>query len=242
MEKLLLGENKVIVFYYCINFILISILLLVVVLSFSLITVEVEKLKIDNAHAITAIINNAIEKEPLQIIDNIEILARLKIKIFNILPITILTINNKKIKKAIKKNIGKMQLPAKKKELIKSIATDIICNHIQINKININIELGLNNAYYTALASAISMIIIAIGLNLITEDRIKIYKDEQKQEKYIDKNFKYNVDPVYSEKVIFSLAICTKITIKTLSIIKKLLMYKSNLFVNNTNKYKVKES
>lgn len=231
-----------IVFYYCVNFILITILLLVVILTFSSITVEVKKLKIDNAHTITTIINYAIEKKYTQIIDNIEILVKIKIKVFNILPVTILTINNKKIEKIIKKNIGKLQVPLKKKELIKDIAIDIIINHIQINKINIDIALGLANAYCTALASTVFMIMLAIGLNFVTEDRIKTYKNEEKQEKYIDKNFKYKVNPIYNEEVVFSLAIGIKLTVRILSIIKKLLMYKSNLFVNNTNKYKVKES
>lgn len=242
MGKLSLGESKVIVFYYCVNFILITILLLVVILTFSSITVEVEKFKLDNAQTVTTIINYAIEKKYEPIIDSIEILVKLKIKVFNILPVTIFTIDNKKIKSIIKKNIGKMEVPPKKKELIKDIAIDIINNHIQINKIDIDINLGLANAYCTALASTIFMIMLAIGLNLVTEDRIKTYKDEQKQEEYIDKNFKYKVEPIYSEVVVFSLAIGIKITIKILPIIKKLLMYKSKLFVNNTNKYKVKES
>jgi len=242
MEKLSLGEYKVIVFYYCLNFILITIVVLVVILAFSSITVKVEKIKIDNANSISTIINHAIEKQYIDILNNIKIVLKIKIKIFNILPITILTINNKKIKSMIEKNIGKVQLKPKNKELIKLMSINIINKHLRINKVDIDMELGLHNAHYTALVSAVFMIIIAISLNIITEDRIKIYKDEKKQEKYLNRNFRYKVDPVYSENITFSLAIGVQITIKIITIIKEFLMYKSNLFVNNTNKYKVKES
>ncbi len=242
MEKLSLGENKVIVFYYCIYFILIAILLLVVIFAFSSVTVQVKKFKMDNANTITTIVNHVVEKQYKKIPNYIEIKVIIQLKVFNILPITILVINNKKLKNMIEKKRRKFKIEGKDKELIKAIITDISNNHLLIDNINIDMKLGLNNAYCTALASTVVMIIIAIGLNVITEDRIKIYKNEEKQEKYINKNFKYKVEPVYSEEIVFSLAIGIKITIRILSVIKKLLMYKSNLFVNNTSKYKVKES
>lgn len=231
-----------IVFYYLISFILIIISTMTVVLAFSSITLEVKKLKIKDANAISSIINDAIEKQYTHILQNIEILIKVKINIFNFFTINIITIDNKKIKNMIEKNIGKIQVTPKDKEVGKLITNDLINNDLHINKINIDMELGLHNAHYTALASTFIIIFFAIGLNFITEDRIKVYKNEDKQEKYINKNFKYKVTPIYSDNIAFKLQLNFKITLKIRPIIKKVLMYKYNLFVNNTNKYKVKES
>lgn len=231
-----------VVFYYFVSFILIIILLLMIVLVFSSITLELVELKINDTNTISTIINCVCKKQYERIFNYIKIESKIKIKVFNILPINIITIDNKKIIKLIENNKNKIQITQKNKEIGKTIATNLINKHLQIDQIDIDISLGLHNAHYTALISTLITIIIAITLNIVTDDRIKKYKSEQKQEKYTNKNFKYKVNPIYSEEIVFNLRIKFKITMKIISIIKEILMYKSNLFVNNTNKYKVKES
>lgn len=227
-----------IVFYYLISFIVISI----IVLAFSSVKIEIEKIKIADARAGNTIISDILKSRYENIIDNIEILLKLKINIFNILPISILKIDNKNLKSMIEKSKGKIKITPKNKQTGKAIGISLINNKVLIENININISLGLNNAHHTALTSTLFTIIIAIALNFITDNRIKIYKNEHKQEKYLERNFKYKVNPVYSDDIVFNCMIKLKVTLKIISIIKEILMYKYNLFVNNTNKYKVKES
>lgn len=231
-----------IVFYSLIGIILTVLFLIIVVIIFSSITVELKKLKIDDIDKITTIIDAGIKKQYDCIIENIDILIKIKINIFNILPITIFKIDNKKIKTMLLKTKKKKPVIFYKNKKLKFIAKRIIDKYITINNININISFGISNAYVTAILSALLMITLSIIINYVTEDRIKEFKDEEKQDKYIHKNFKYDVEPIYNDKLELKINLNVKFTIQILFIIKEFIMYKSNLFVNNTNKYKVKES
>ena len=78
---------------------------------------------------------------------------------------------------------------------------------INLQKGNLNIELGTEDAAFTAIASSIVSIFIAVALPYVAD-----------VEKY--KNYNYKITPIYLNKNVFFLQFSCIITIKLLHIFK----------------------
>ena len=173
----------------------------------------------------------------------VEIFLNIKFKIFNIIPIEVLKINNEKAKKIIEKQKEKNKRNLKKnKDKNKQIAKNVIIKYLKIDKINASLSVCVYNASFTALSTSFLIIFFSIILSYITDEKIKKYKNKLKQEYYIRKNFKYEIKPIYKDDLILNIKLTSKFSIKIFSILKESFMYKNSIFVNNTNKYSVKES
>lgn len=199
-----------IVFLYLIGFIS----LIIITLLFSSISIILDNIVISDINKLLAILKIFIkEKEDekkLEFFNYIKINAKLRINIFNKIPINILNLDEQRIKRILlnqyQKEIMKNKDIEKEKKKAKKITKKLLPTII-LQKTNLNVELGTDDAAITALTTSALNIIIAIFLPYIA-DMNKL------------QNYNYKITPIYLDKNVFFLQFGCIITSKIVHIIK----------------------
>ena len=170
---------------------IIAILMFFIIIINSKIQVEIKNLKISTLKPKGEHINEAYE-----IIISIVIFN--KFKIFKII------LNHRKIKKIVQKtnlakkiSINKLKIDENKKTLkiLKKI-------NIKIKSIQLNLNVGIEDAAITAIIT----VILATILGVLVENKLEINDKITKKysikkiEKYYNQNFNYNINPIYIQK------------------------------------------
>ena len=193
---------------------LIILVLLIAILTTANIKVVIKNINIENIEDAIKILNILLyekdDKLKLNFLDYLSFSIKLKILAFGKLPILSIKLDNNKIKNIMLKQIDKEIRKHKNIEEDKQKAKELskkIAPLINLQKGNLNIELGTEDAAFTAIASSIVSIFIAVALPYVAD-----------VEKY--KNYNYKITPIYLSKNVFFLQFSCIITIKLLHVFK----------------------
>ena len=193
---------------------LIILVLLIAILTTANIKVVIKNINIENIEDAIKILNILLyekdDKLKLNFLDYLNFSIKLKILAFEKLPILSIKLDNNKIKnimlKQIDKEIKKHKNIEEDKQKAKELSKKIV-PLLNLQKSNLELELGTEDAAFTAIASSIVSIFIAVALPYVAD-----------VEKY--KNYNYKITPIYLNKNVFFLQFSCIITIKLLHIIK----------------------
>ena len=210
MEK---GGVLVIVFLFSL---LIILVLFIAILTTASIKIVIKNIKIENLENIIKILNILLyekdDKLKLNFLDYLSFGAKIKLLAFGKLPIISIKLDNYKIKnimlKQIDKEIRKHKNIEEDKKKAKELSKKIV-PLLNLQKGNLELELGTEDAAFTAIASSIVSIFIAVALPYVAD-----------VEKY--KNYNYKITPIYLNKNVFFLQFSCIITIKLLHIFKEI--------------------
>lgn len=196
-------------------FILLIILaLFIAVISTANIKIIIQNIRIENIDFALKILNILIyekdDKLKLNFLDYLNFTLKIKLLIFSKIPILSIKLDNIKIKKLLLKQIEKeirkhkdiLEDKKKAKEISKKIVPIL-----NLQKTNLRIELGTEDAAFTAIVSSIVSIFITIALSYVAD--VKKYK-----------NYNYKITPIYLNENVFFLQFSCIITSKILHIIK----------------------
>ena len=211
-----------IVFLYVIIILLLCFLL-------SNITLEIKNIEIHDITEFKNIIKSLMLKDYNMALDNFSIKVRVLFNFLHIIPICIYVIDRKGFKKLLKRVKTKNANSINKNNIIKNNLD------FEIKMLKVNISLGMNNAAITAIISS-----IIIGtLNIVYSNIVSLDEEKSKKRSYYQqRNFTFDVMPVYTNDFSFSLSIVSKIDFEILKIVREYVMYKIYNLVNNTNEVK----
>ena len=193
---------------------LIILVLFIAIISTANIKIIIQNIRIENIDLALRILNILIyekdDKLKLNFLDYLNFTLKIKLLIFSKVPILSIKLDNIKIKKLllkqIEKEIRKHKDIREDKKKAKEISKKIV-PILNLQKTNLNIELGTEDAAFTAIASSIVSIFIAIALSYVAD--VKKYK-----------NYNYKITPIYLNENVFFLQFSCIITSKILHIIK----------------------
>ena len=193
---------------------LIILVLLIAILTTASIKIVIKNVNIENIEDAIKILDILLyekdDKLKLNFLDYLNFSIKLKILAFEKLPILSIKLDNNKIKnimlKQIDKEIKKHKNIEEDKKKAKELSKKIV-PLINLQKGNLNIEIGTEDAAFTAIASSIVSIFIAVALPYVAD-----------VEKY--KNYNYKITPIYLNKNVFFLQFSCIITIKLLHVFK----------------------
>ena len=196
-------------------FILLTIsVLFIAIISTANIKITIQNIRVENIDSALKILNLLIyekdDKLKLDFLDYLSFGLKIKILIFSKIPILSIKLDNIKIKKLmlkqIEKEIKKNKDIKEDKKKAKEISKKIV-PILNLQKTNLNIKLGTEDAAFTAIVSSIVSIFIAIALSHVAD--VKKYK-----------NYNYKITPIYLNENVFFLQFSCIITSKILHIIK----------------------
>lgn len=193
---------------------LIILVLFIAVISTANIKIIIQNIRIENIDFALRILNILIyekdDKLKLNFLDYLNFTLKIKLLIFSKIPILSIKLDNIKIKKLllkqIEKEIRKHKDIKEDKKKAKEISKKIV-PVFNLQKTNLRIELGTEDAAFTAIASSIVSIFITIALSYVAD--VKKYK-----------NYNYKITPIYLNENVFFLQFSCIITSKILHIIK----------------------
>lgn len=193
---------------------LIILVLFIAIISTANIKIIIQNIRIENIDSALKILNILIyekdDKLKLNFLDYLNFTLKIKLLIFSKIPILSIKLDNIKIKKLmlkqIEKEIKKNKDIREDKKKAKEISKKIV-PILNLQKTNLNIELGTEDAAFTAIASSIVSIFITIALSYVAD--VKKYK-----------NYNYKITPIYLNENVFFLQFSCIITSKILHIIK----------------------
>ena len=193
---------------------LIILVLFIAIISTANIKIIIQNIRIENIDSALKILNILIyekdDKLKLNFLNYLNFTLKIKLLIFSKIPILSIKLDNIKIKKLmlkqIEKEIRKHKDIGEDKKKAKEISKKIV-PILNLQKTNLNIELGTEDAAFTAIASSIVSIFITIALSYVAD--VKKYK-----------NYNYKITPIYLNENVFFLQFSCIITSKILHIIK----------------------
>ena len=193
---------------------LIILVLFIAVISTANLKIIIQNIRIENIDSALKILNILIyekdDKLKLNFLDYLNFTLKIKLLIFSKIPILSIKLDNIKIKKLLLKQIEKEIRKHKDIKEDKKKAKEISKKIVPIlnwQKTNLRIELGTEDAAFTAIASSIVSIFITIALSYVAD--VKEYK-----------NYNYKITPIYLNENVFFLQFSCIITSKILHIIK----------------------
>ena len=197
-------------------YILLILVILFIILSLSNITIKICNMTIDDIKNVEDIIKILLkeknERNKINVLNYISFELKIQIKFLNKIPIFYLKLNNEKIKRLLLKQYDKEVRKNKDieqdKKKAKAFSKKILPNLILENT-NLYMTLGTDNAAFTALASSIINMTIAIILPYVTDVNSSNKLD----------NYYYKVNPIYLNKNVFFLQFSCIITVKLVHII-----------------------
>ena len=190
-----LKEGRILVFLFILIGIFVFLLISVILIIFSKIRIEIEKFKYSSN-------TNVINRKHI----NNNYCIILKLCILKNLPIIKIQIteeklskfkSNVKLKEKIRKEIGKIDVKKLEKEISKTIK-------ILIEKFNLKIEVGTENAVVTAMIIPF----ISTLISFLLRNKVEKYKDQ-----------KYNIKPVFLNKNMLNIEFSGIFQIKMIHII-----------------------
>lgn len=197
-------------------YILLILVILFIILSLSNITIKICNMTIDDIENVEDIIKILLkeknERNKINVLNYILFELKIQIKFLNKIPIFYLKLNNEKLKRLLlkqyDKEIRKNKDIEQDKKKAKAFSKKILPNLILENT-NLYMTLGTDNAAFTALASSIINMTIAIILPYVTDVNSSNKLD----------NYYYKVNPIYLNKNVFFLQFSCIITVKLVHII-----------------------
>ena len=197
-------------------YILLILVILFIILSLSNITIKICNMTIDDIKNVEDIIKILLKKKnernKINVLNYISFELKVQIKFLNKIPIFYLKLNNEKLKRLLlkqyDKEIRKNKDIEQDKKKAKAFSKKILPNLILENT-NLYMTLGTDNAAFTALASSIINMTIAIILPYVTDVNSSNKLD----------NYYYKVNPIYLNKNVFFLQFSCIITVKLVHII-----------------------
>lgn len=197
-------------------YILLILVILFIILSLSNITIKICNMTIDDIKNVEDIIKILLkeknERNKINVLNYISFELKVQIKFLNKIPIFYLKLNNEKLKRLLlkqyDKEIRKNKDIEQDKKKAKAFSKKILPNLILENT-NLYMTLGTDNAAFTALASSIINMTIAIILPYVTDVNSSNQLD----------NYYYKVNPIYLNKNVFFLQFSCIITVKLVHII-----------------------
>ncbi len=200
-----------IVFFSILSIILIIIGISIVIVKFSIIKLKLINFKIKDYRDLEKIFKLIKEKEYVKIFEYIDFKLKLQIYIFNKIVIFSVKVTDEQIEKFLRRQIRKNKLKKEERELKnfeeedkKQIKKDI--NKIELEKLDLFVEIGTENASITALGVTTLNVLISLFLPII------VFKEDVREKINID-NYKYQVNPVYIDKSVFYINISLNLSI-----------------------------
>ena len=188
------------------------IILLFITIIFSAIKLELIDFTIKDYEDLVKIIKLIKSKKYVGIFEHTDFILKLKFCILKKIPIFKLKISDERIAKFLRKQIRKNKLKKEEREIKKYVKEDKkqIENDIpdiNLEKLKLSMNIGSDNASFTALSVATITIIISILLPFLV-DKIE------------EKNYNYEINPIYSDRSIFNINASLILSMPTLDIIK----------------------
>ncbi len=235
---------------------LIIIGLIISIFLSSSIAISVKKFEINNLYSLKQLFKSIVDKNFEESLKYFNILVYIKIYVLDIIPLCVLKIDNKFIRKLLLKKRKKdnkivSKLESKKLKLnnqennskntnndeannrTKSkikIESNIKLKDITINELKINMDIDIKDSYNESIIVSFGNILLSYLYTFLFE---KCNMKNAKKCKYI-------IKPEFKNQNKFYLNIKTEISMNILKTLSKLKMYKLKLNVNNTNKFKVR--
>ena len=193
---------------------LIILVLFIAIISTANIKIIIQNIRIENIDSALRILNILIyekdDKLKLNFLDYLNFTLKIKLLIFSKIPTLSIKLDNIKIKKLLikkkEKEIRKHKDIVEDKKKAKELSKKIV-PLFNLQKTNLRIELGTEDAAFTAIASSIVSIFITMALSYVAD--VKKYK-----------NYNYKIIPIYLNENVFFLQFSCIITSKILHIIK----------------------
>lgn len=187
----------------------------ILILCFSNIEIDVEDVIIEDHDSIKKILEILLKdkayKSKFEILNYIKFKVKIRILFLNIIQLFSIRINNYKMKEILIKQYDKEMKKTRKeierdKVKAKKISK-ILLPSILLKQSDFNMQLGTEDAAFTAIASSIANIAISIALPYVT-DINKI------------QNINYEVKPIYLNKNVFFLQFSGILSLKLVHIMK----------------------
>lgn len=191
------------------------IIFVIAILSMCYVEVDIEDVVVESHKNIEKILEIILRekgyKKKLEILNYIEFEIKVKLVFLNIVPIFRVKINNFKLKETLEKQIAKEMKKDKEKidkdkRKAKKVSKGLLPKII-LKRSDFNMELGTEDAAFTAIVSSIANIAISIALPYVA--------DENKIQK-----ISYEVKPIYLNKNVFFLQFSGIISLKLVHIMK----------------------
>ena len=212
-----------IVFYF-----LLVIICIIVVFIFSSIEMDIDNIAIECIQDLLKASELIFSDDYFNIFNYIKVSINIQIKLFSVLPILIFKIDNKRIKRIIKKHseakkniiyLEKIKVYLRKRNNQKQVIQLFkkILVWIKMERSELYLNIGLDNAKATAIATGSinaiisSFLLSALDVNLsLVKSKKRIAKIQNNYEKIL-----YSVQPLYVDTVAFYFSFRTKFKIPT---------------------------
>ncbi len=195
-----------------VSIILIIIIVITIIALFSVIKLELIDFTIRNYEDLVNIIKLIKDKKYTRISEHTDFILKLKFCILKNIPIINFKISDEGISKFLKKQIKKNKLKKEEREVKKfaeedkkQIENDI--PDINIERLQLLMNIGTENASFTALSTTALTIFISILLPFLVD-------------KVEEENYNYEINPIYSGKTIFNINASLVLSMPALDIIK----------------------
>ena len=195
-----------------VSIILIIIIVIVITIIFSVIKLELIDFTIKDYEDLVKIIQLIKNKKYVGIFEHTDFILKLKFCILRKIPIINIKISDDGIAKFLRKQIRKNKLKKEEREIKKYVKEDKKqieedIPDINIEKLQLLMNIGTDNASFTALSTSTITILISILL--------PFFVDEVEEE-----NYNYEINPVYSDKSIFNVNASLVLSMPTIDVIK----------------------
>ena len=195
-----------------VSIILILIIVIVITIIFSAIKLELIDFTIKDYEDLIKIIQLIKNKKYVGIFEHTDFILKLKFCILKKFPIINFKISDDGIARFLRKQIRKNKLKKEEREIKKYVKEDKkqIENDIpdiNVEKLQLFMNIGTDNASFTALSTTTLTIFISILLPFLV--------DEVKEE-----NYNYEINPIYSGKSVFNINASLVLSMPALDIIK----------------------
>ena len=199
-----------VVFIFCI--ILIVLIIAITIIFFSQIKLELINFTIRDYENLLMIFKNIKDKQYANIFDHTDFILKLKVCILKRITIFKFKVSDDGIEKFLRRQIRKNKLKKEEREVKKYYEDDKKqieeeIPNISLENLNLYMDIGSDNASFTALFSTAINIFISIALPFLADNFEK-------------KNYIYEINPIYLGKPIFNINASLILSISTTDMIK----------------------
>ena len=197
-------------------FIFVAILTLIIItiamVFFSVIKLELTDFTIKDYESLSQILKNLKNKQYANIFDHTDFILKLKVCLLKKLTILKFKVSDDGIEKFLRKQIRKNKLKKEERE-IKKFAEDDKKEieeelpNISLERLNLLMNIGSDNASFTALSTTAITILISITLYFLA-NKIK------------PNNYNYEINPIYLDKPVFNINASLELSIPMIDMIK----------------------
>ena len=203
-------KSKVVVFY--VGIIIFIILLIITTIMLSNIKLKLIDFTIKDYEDLKRILTLIKDKEYLKIFEHLDFILKLQLCILNKVPIFNFRVSDDGIAKFLRKQIRKRKLKREEKDIEKIVKDDKKqidedLPDINLEKLDLLMNLGTDNASFTALSTTALTVLISIALPFLV-DEIK------------PQNYNYEINALYLDKPIFNINASLVLSMPATDIVK----------------------